>query len=82
MSATLQSIAQIARDAARESGDWEVLGVIPAEGDTYVEILLSVKDCRLEPCRLSLGVLRDLPEDDMQRAIVEQLRSHVTRHSP
>jgi hypothetical protein len=81
MSVTLQLIAEIAREAASQSGEFEVLGVIP-EGDLYVEILLRIKDCDIEPCRISLGVLRDMRETHMKDMITEQLHSHVIANRP
>jgi hypothetical protein len=80
MVTTLQTISRIAHETAREQGTFDVLGVIPAEGDTYVEILLSVKQCHVEPCRVALGVLRDLPEEQLRQTIVQRLKTHIAVH--
>ena len=55
-----------------------MLGIIPADGDTYVEVLLSVKGCRVEPCRFSMGLFRDMPDEQIEATIVDQLRGHVS----
>ena len=77
MPATIESITRIARETARETGEFDVLGVIPAEGGSYAEILLSVRGCRIDPCRFALGVLRNESEEQLRQTIVDQLRTHV-----
>ena len=77
MHATMQLIREVAEEAARQIGDVDVAGVIPTEGGMYVEILLNRKDCVVEPCRISFGILRDMSPQDMRQTIVDQLGRHL-----
>ena len=75
--ATVQTIAKIAAEVARENGGFEVAGVLPTSGDEYAEVLLTVKDCTVDPCRISIGVLRGLSESAMRKVIADELVSHL-----
>jgi hypothetical protein len=60
-----------------------VVGVSPAsEGSNYTEIILSVENCHMEPCRISIGVQRDVSESTFRAAVEEQLREHVRVRQP
>lgn len=48
-----------------------------AGGSNYTEIILSVVNCHAEPCRLSIGVERDVSEAAFREAVGEQLRRHI-----
>jgi hypothetical protein len=56
-----------------------VVGVSPGEGEgSYTEIMIVINGCRLAPCTFSLGVLRDVPEEELRSHIAERLRAHRT----
>ena len=78
----LTDLTRIASAAAREqSPDLEVQGVTHgAGGGDYAEILLSLRGCRQEPCRMSLGVFRNMAEPELHADISEKLRRHVEEH--
>jgi len=79
MRASLKTVADIASDVAREQNDrLQIVGVSPGEGDgAYTEILIVVNGCRNEPCNISLGILRDVSEEDLRLTIAEKLRAHL-----
>jgi hypothetical protein len=55
-----------------------VVGAASAEGGSnYTEIMLSVANCHAEPCRLSIGVERDVSELAFREAFGEQVRRHI-----
>jgi hypothetical protein len=55
-----------------------VVGAATAQGGSnYTEIVLSVANCHVEPCRMSLGVGRDASEAAFRKAVADQLREHL-----
>ena len=59
----------------------DIVAVTPTDGESaYAEILLTVRGCRSEPCRLSIGVSRAASEPECRRAIEEGLEEHVAKH--
>ena len=55
-----------------------VVGAATAEGGSnYTEIMISVANCHKEPCRLSIGVERDVSEAAFREAVGEQVRRHI-----
>jgi hypothetical protein len=75
----LKTVAEIANEVAREQNNkLEVVGVSPAGHGNYTEIMIVVKGCRIEPCAISLGVLREVESQEELRAnIAEKLRTHL-----
>jgi hypothetical protein len=52
--------------------------VLAAEGGAnYREIRLSVVNCHAEPCRISIGVERDMSEATFRQAVGDQVRRHL-----
>ena len=78
----VSEITQIAVLAASEvSPDLRVVGVTTgAGGGEYAEILLNIEGCRKEPCRVTLGVLRDHTKSVLHAEIVTKLREHIAEH--
>jgi hypothetical protein len=76
---SLRTVSEIASEVIRTQNDrLEVVGVSPGEGDgAYTEIMIVVNGCRKNPCNISLGVLRDVSEDDLRITIAEKLREHL-----
>ena len=76
MSISLQLLREIADELARERNQrLQVIGVRSGDGE-YAEILLSVNECEVEPCRVFLGIFRDASQDAIRAAIAETLRQH------
>ncbi len=82
MSLTLTEVRRIAADVAREQDPpLEVMGATPSEGEsTYAEVVLTVRGCRVEPCRVVIGITRDTSEADCRRNVEERLQQHLVRH--
>jgi hypothetical protein len=80
MRASLKTVADIASSVARQHNErLEIVGVSPGEGDgAYTEIMIVVKGCRNAPCNISLGILRDVSEEDLRSTISEKLREHLS----
>jgi hypothetical protein len=76
-------IARIASDAVREqSMPLEIAGVV-LRGDTdYVEILMNIDQCAIEPCQMAIGVFRDKTEAALRREIVNRIRDHLNKYGP
>jgi len=56
----------------------KVVGAVTAEGGSnYTEIMLSIANCHDEPCRISIGVERDVSEAAFREAVGEQVRRHI-----
>jgi hypothetical protein len=79
MRVDLKTVAEIANQVVREQDDnLEVVGVSPAGSGAYTEIMIVVKGCRVEPCAISLGVLRDAQsEEELRSTIADKLRTHL-----
>lgn len=73
-----QTAVAVVREHAPEL---EVLGVTSAEGGShYTEIFLMLRGCAEEPCRLVLGVSRDMTPTALRQQIAEQLAQHLSEH--
>jgi len=79
MRVDLKTVAEIANQVAREQNDkLEVVGVSPAGNGNYTEIMIVVKGCRVEPCAISLGVLREVAsQEELRASIADKLRTHL-----
>ena len=76
MPISLETIRDVASVVVREQhGGLQVVGV-HAEGE-YVEILLSLENCVIEPCRVMLGVSRDIPVEELRPTISDALKRHL-----
>ena len=60
----------------------EVLGATSAEGGSdYTEVFLMIRGCGQEPCRLVLGVSRDVTPTALRQQIADQLAEHLLMHA-
>jgi hypothetical protein len=77
---SLKTVSDIANEVIRKQDDrLEVVGVSPGVGDgAYTEIMIVVNGCRKNPCNISLGVLRDVSEEELRVTIAQKLREHMT----
>lgn len=55
-----------------------VVGATAEGGSSYTEIILTNARCHAEPCRMSIGVPRDVSEADFRADISE----HIRRYDP
>jgi hypothetical protein len=54
-----------------------VVGATAEGGSNYTEIMLMIANCHAEPCRISIGVERDVSEATFREAVAEQVRRHL-----
>jgi len=82
MSLTLSEARCIAADVvANEDPTIEVLGVTRAEGGSqYTEVILTIRGCTTEPCRIMIGLNRDTPEPIFRQEVQRQVRHHLSEH--
>ena len=83
MSLTLIDVQQIAADVVKQQAPaLEVIAATPARGEksSYTEVMLIVRGCRVEPCRLVVGVRRDASEAECRTAIAEGVQRHLLEH--
>ena len=78
---TLTEVQRIAAEvAAGESGDLSV-AVTRSEGESaYAELIVSLMGCAAEPCRILIGVDRDMTEPQFRVAVQDGLRQHLEEH--
>ena len=76
---TLAEARRIAGEViATEHPGVELLGVTTAEGGArYTEVILGIRGCRTEPCRVVVGVNRDTSEQAFRREVRERVREHL-----
>jgi hypothetical protein len=75
----LNDVRRIATEVVEATdSSLRVVGAATAEGGSnYTEIMLSVTNCHAEPCRLSIGVEREMSEAAFRKAVGEQVRLHI-----
>jgi len=78
MPVDLQTARRIAAEVvAAEHPSLRVAGATISEGSNYSEIIVTVTNCHAEPCRILIGVSRDMSEPAFRMHVGEQLRRHV-----
>ena len=84
MAFTLKEVRQIASEVARqENPALEVISAISAgDRSAYTEVMLTVRGCRVEPCRVLIGVSRSASEVELRQALADRLRAHAAEHQP
>jgi len=85
MALSLTAVRQIAVDVARqEDPSLEVVAATAGEGDSssYAEVVLMLRGCRTEPCRMLIGVDRNAPEGECRALVRERLQQHLAEHRP
>lgn len=77
----LKDLQAVVQDVAREMDPrLDVLGVMGANGASdYVEILLGVRDCGFEPCRITVGVDRTVSRDGLKKMMAKPIRQYLRR---
>ena len=81
MPLTLADVQRIATEvAARESQDLSV-AVTRSEGESaYAELIVTLMGCAAEPCRILIGVDRDMTDSQFRVAVRDALRQHLQEH--
>jgi hypothetical protein len=78
MSLTVEETRRIAAEVlAADHPALRVVGVKTEAGSGYAEIMVLIENCHAEPCRLSLGVQRDMSEAAFRAAFRQAVNSHV-----
>jgi hypothetical protein len=81
MALTLADIRRIASDVAQhQHPGLDVVGVTRREGSSSsAEVILCMRDCEFEPCRLVIGVSRRVSERECRNAVRIYIRGHLAR---
>ena len=78
MSLTTEETRRIATEVlASDYPKLHVVGVMTGAGSSYAEIIVTIANCHAEPCRLSIGVQRNLSESAFRAAFGETVQRHV-----
>lgn len=78
MALNLNDARRIATEVvAATNSSLRVVGAATQGGSNYTEIMVSVVNCHAEPCRLSIGVERDMSEAAFRKAVGDQVRRHL-----
>jgi hypothetical protein len=79
MPLTLTRIRQIV--AREQDPALEVVRAIAAGGESlYSEVILTIRGCQVEPCRLMVGVNRSLSESECRTAMRAGLKRDIASH--
>ena len=81
---SVPDVTRIANEAVRaEHAALDVVGVTRGEGGgQYAEVILRERGCQEEPCRVALGVFRDVSESALRAEIAHKVRHHINEHGP
>jgi len=82
VSLSLADVRRVTADVARQHDPaLDVLGAIPAEeGVYYSEVILTIRGCATEPCRVVIGVSREASEKELGETVKERLQEHWAEH--
>ena len=73
----ITDVTRIATEAARQlSPRLHVIGVTSGGGDDYTEVVIDITGCHQEPCRMSLGIFRNMSASDLHDDIADKLERH------
>jgi len=84
MALTLTDVRRIAADVAQQQHPLlDVIGVTKREGSSSsAEVIFTVRECNVEPCRVVVGVSRHASEPECRTVVHErlaaQLKSRIT----
>jgi glycerate kinase len=84
MALALKDVRRIASEVAQQQNPaLEVISATSADGGSgYAEVMLTVRGCRAEPCRVMIGVSRNASEAELRQAVADRLRAHAAEHQP
>jgi hypothetical protein len=83
MALTLIDVRRIASDVAKEDHpDVNVIGVTRREGSsTSAEVIFAVRACEHEPCRVVIGVSRQVSEGECRGTVRTRLRERFAKRA-
>jgi hypothetical protein len=81
MALTLSDIRRIASDVTHhQHPGLDVVGVTGREGSSSsAEVIVCMRDCEFEPCRMVIGVSRRVSERECRNAIRRYLGTHLAQ---
>ena len=78
MSLTAEEMRRIAAEVLEvDHPALRVVGVKTEAGSGYAEVIVTVANCHAEPCRLSIGVQRDVSEAAFRTVFRQAVDRHV-----
>ena len=78
MSLTVEETRRIAAEVLEaDHPTLHIVGVKTEGGSDYAEVIVVVANCHAEPCRLSIGVQRDVSELKFRNAFRRTVGRHV-----
>ena len=78
MPLTVEETRRIAAEVlAADHPALHVVGVKTEGGAGYAEVIVTIANCHVEPCRLSIGVQRDVSEGAFRTAFDETVKRHL-----
>jgi hypothetical protein len=79
---TLTEVRDIVADVAKEQhSELDIVGATRSEGDSgYAEVIVSIRGCQIEPCRLVIGVNRNVTKMELRHTVSDRLRRHNEEH--
>src|SRR5262245_14964229 len=70
-------VSQVATEVAPTV---EVLGIVGTQNDSsYVEVLLGLRDCDVQPCRIMVGLDRHMSRDDLRAALRQPILAYLRK---
>ena len=77
----LADVQRIATEVAAEENPDLQVDVTSSQGESaYIELILTLTGCSVEPCRTLIGIDRDMSEPQFRIAVQDQLRLHLVEH--
>jgi hypothetical protein len=78
----LIEVRRIAAEVVQQlNANLDVVASLRSEQSTsYSEVLLTVRGCAREPCRVVVSVRRDEPEPVVRAALTDALQKHLRQH--
>jgi hypothetical protein len=78
MSLTTEDTHRIAAEIlASDYPKLKIVGIKTEGGSSYAEVIVTISNCHAEPCRLSIGVQRNVSESAFRTAFEETVHRHV-----
>jgi hypothetical protein len=76
---SLDDALRLAVEVAKaENPQLKVVRLTGSDGSTgYVEMLIAVKGCHVEPCRLTIGFDRTIAPAQLREVLKRRLREHL-----
>ena len=76
---SIDDALQLAAEVAKEENPrLVVVGLTGSDGSTnYVEMLIAIKGCHVDPCRLTIGFDRTIAPAQLRELLRRRLREHL-----